>query len=69
MTLMLIPRFYEHRKISDVAISGFSENHDVDGLNMPVGSWGHATQSSRIQKSQVALRKHDFDVDSLILWT
>ena len=69
MTLMLILRFYEHRKISDVAISGFSENHDVDGLNMPVGSWGQAIQISRIQKSRAALLRHDFDVDFQILWS
>ena len=69
MTLMLILRFYEHRTISDVAISGFSENHDFDGLNMPVGSWGQANQISRIEEIQAALLKHDFDVDSQILWT
>ena len=66
---MLILRFYEHRKISDVAISGFGENHDFDCLNMAVSSWGQANQISRIQKIQAALLKHDFDVDSQILWT
>ena len=69
MTLMLILRFYEHMKISDVAIPGFSENRDVDGLNMAVSSWGQAIQIFRIEGIQAALLKHEFDVDSQILWT
>ena len=55
--------------MSDVAISGFCKNHDFDGVNMHVSSWGQANQISRIQKIQAALLKHDFDVDSQILWT
>ena len=57
------------KKLSDVAISGFGENHEFDGLNMAVSPWGQANQISRIQKIQAALLKHDFDVDSQISWT
>ena len=42
MTLVVILRFYEHVKKSDVAISGFCENHDFDCLNMAVSFWGQA---------------------------
>ena len=66
---MLILRFYEHAKISDVAIYGFSENHDADCFNMAVGSWGQAIQISRIEEIQAALPKHDFDFNYPILWT
>ena len=45
----------------------FCENHDFDGLNMVVSFWGQAIQISRIEKLQVALLKHYFDVDSQIL--
>ena len=69
MTLMLILRFYEHVKKSDVAIYGFCENHNVDGLNMAANSWGHEIQIFRIEGIQAALLNHDFEVDSHILWT
>ena len=66
---MLIPRCYEHAEISDAAISGFGENLDFECLNMAVSFWGQANQISRIEEIQAALPKHDFDVDSQILWT
>ena len=69
MTLMLISWFYEHVKKSDVATSGFCENHDFDGLNMALSSWGQAIQIPSIEEIQAALLKHDFGVDSQIVWT
>ena len=69
MTWMLIPRCYEHAKISGAAISRFCENLDFECLNMAVSFWGQANQISCIEEIQAALLKHDFDVDSQILWT